>query len=191
MVHPFRNYISNYTYVSIKDWEIIQNKIKKQEFRKGELILEAGSVCKNLYFLESGFLRYYVNRKGEEITKYFTEAPYAFTSQESFTKLLPATENIETIEKSVIWAISYKDAHELMELQSWNIFIRKLIQEVQKYTDQILVQIQSETAEARYQRMLENCDPIVARVPLKYLASYLGIAPQSLSRIRKKMLSLH
>lgn len=74
---------SNYAYLPQDEWEIIESKISKLEFNKGELILETGTVCRHLYFLESGFLRYFVLRNGMEITKYFTEAPYAFTSKKA------------------------------------------------------------------------------------------------------------
>lgn len=188
MEHSFKKFISNYTYLSIKEWPMIESRLERIDVKKGDHILKAGTVCKHLYFLEKGFLRYYNTENDSEITKYFTEAPYAFTSQESFSNHKPATENVEAIEDSVVWSISYKDTHDLLELQSWSTFIRKMVQEVQKYTEKILVQTQSETAESRYQKMLENFDPIVARVPLKYLASYLGIAPQSLSEIRKKLI---
>ncbi len=65
--------------------------------------------------------------------------------------------------------------------------MRKLIQEVQYYTEEILQEIQTETAENRYIKLLESNPALLQRVPLKYLASYLGIAAQSLSRIRKKL----
>ena len=118
---------------------------------------------------------------------FFTEAPYCFTSQQSFTAEKPATENIQAIEDSVIWQTTLKQANDLLELKSWNTFVRKLTQEVQYYTEIILQEIQTETAENRYIKLLENNPALLQRVPLKYLASYLGIAPQSLSRIRKKL----
>ena len=74
-----------------------------------------------------------------------------------------------------------------MEVKSWNTFVRKLIQEVQYFTEKILEEIQTETAEKRYEKMLKNEPLPLQRIPLKYLASFFGIAPQSLSRIRKKI----
>jgi hypothetical protein len=82
-----------------------------------------------------------------------------------------------------------KQANELLELKSWNTFVRKLIQEVQYFTEQILQEVQTETAENRYEKMLKVNPTLLKRLPLKYLASYFGIAPQSLSRIRKKIIA--
>jgi CRP-like cAMP-binding protein len=149
--------------------------------------LQEGEICKYLYFLETGLLRFFINKDGNEITKFFTNAPYCFTSQVSFNNEKPATENIQAIEKSIIWQITLQQTNELFELKSWSTFARKIIQEVQFFTEEILEEIQSETAEFRYEKMLKNDAELTNRIPLKYLASFLGIAPQSLSRIRKKL----
>jgi CRP-like cAMP-binding protein len=187
-VEAFRQFIENYTTVSDKDWKQISACFDKRVIEKGEMLLQEGKVCKHLYFIESGLLRYFIYKNGNDITKYFTEAPYCFTSQVSFTTEKPATENIQAIEQSIIWEITLKQANNLLEeLKSWNTFIRKLIQEVQYYTEEILQEIQTETAENRYLKMLEQEPQLVQRIPLKHLASYFGIAPQSLSRIRKKI----
>ncbi len=185
----FRQFIDNYTILSDKDWKQISVCFEKRIIEKDEILLQEGKICKHLYFIESGLLRYFINKDGNDITKFFTEAPYCFTSQVNFTAEKPATENIQAIEKSIVWQITLKQANELLELKSWNTFVRKLIQEVQSYTEEILQEIQTETAENRYKKMIETNPQSLQRVPLKYLASYFGIAPQSLSRIRKKIVS--
>lgn len=185
-LHPFRKFISNYTPLGDEDWARLERVIVRKEYGKGLVLLEQGRVCKKLYFLESGFLRYFVTRDGEDITKFFTAPPYCFTSQRSFNQNTPAQESIETLEESVVWEMSKTNAEDLLEMGSWNNFVRKLVQEVQFYTEQILVEIQNETAEQRYIKMMDEQNILLQKVPLKHLASYLGIAPQSLSRIRKK-----
>lgn len=174
----FRKFIENYVLVSQSDWETISNCFERKEVEKNQTILNEGEICKHLYFLESGLMRYFINKDGNEITKFFTNAPYCFTSQVSFNNEKPATENIQAIEKSVIWQISFQDSNKLFELESWTIFARKITQEVQYFTEQILEEIQSETAEFRYEKMLKNDAELTNRIPLKYLASFLGIAPQ-------------
>ena len=185
----FRQFIENYTTLSDKDWNQICACFEKQIIEKDEILLQEGKICRHLYFIESGLLRYFINKDGNDVTKFFTEAPYCFTSQVSFTSEKTSTENIQAIEQSVIWRTTLKQANDLLELKSWNTFIRKLIQEVQYYTEEILQEIQTETAENRYKKMIETNPKLLQRVPLKYLASYFGIAPQSLSRIRKKIVS--
>ncbi len=184
-----RRFIENYTTLSNDDWKQISVCFEKRIIEKDEILLQEGKICRHLYFIESGLLRYFINKDGNDITKFFTEAPYCFTSQVSFTAEKPATENIQAIEKSILWQITSKQANDLLELKSWNTFIRKLIQEVQYYTEEILQEIQTETAENRYKKIIETNPQLLQRVPLKYLASYFGIAPQSLSRIRKKIVT--
>jgi CRP-like cAMP-binding protein len=186
-LNSFRNFIERYADVTDKDWEIISTCFEQRFFEKDEIILMEGKICRHLYFLENGLLRYYINKDGNEITKFFTEAPYCFTSQVSFTDQKPATENIQAIERSIVWQTTLVKANEMLQLKSWNTFIRKLIQEVQYFTEGILEEIQTETAENRYKNMLKKEPEFLQRIPLKYLASYFGIAPQSLSRIRKKI----
>ena len=183
----FRKFIENYTPLSDADWAAISACFQVKIVEKDAILLEEGKICRHLYFLESGLLRYFINKNGNEINKFFTEAPYCFTSQVSFNAEKPATENIQALEKSVVWQATSKEVNELLEFKSWNTFVRKLIQEVQFYTEEILEEIQTETAEQRYEKMLLNEPEFVQRVSLKHLASYLGIAPQSLSRIRKKI----
>lgn len=185
----FREFIENYTTLSDSEWKEISACFQQKTLLKDELLLQEGKICRYLYFIEIGLLRYFINKDGKDITKFFTEAPYCFTSQVSFTAEKPSAENIQAIEKSVVWQTTLKQANDLLELKSWNTFVRKLIQEVQYYTEEILQEIQTETAENRYKKMIETNSELLQRVPLKYLASYLGIAPQSLSRIRKKIAS--
>jgi CRP-like cAMP-binding protein len=184
-----RKFIENYTSLPTEEWKQILEQFEKRAIEKDEIILQEGKVCRHLYFVESGLLRFYINKDGNDITKFFTEAPYFFTSQASFNSQKPANENIQTIEKSIIWQITFKQANELYKLKSWTDFARKIIQEVQFFTEAILEELQTETAEFRYQKMQKKNPKLLERIPLKYLASYLGIAPQSLSRIRKKLTS--
>lgn len=185
-MHPFRAYISAYSTFSDEEWTSIEPCLSRTEVKKGALILESGTICRKLYFLEEGFLRFFLHKDGEYVSKFFTEAPYCFTSQRSFTNETPTTDNIEAKVDSVVWEMSKQDAFELLKLPNWSEFVRKLVQEVQFYTEQILEDAQNNTAEERYIKMLEENSSVLQHAPLKDIASYLGIAPQSLSRIRKK-----
>ncbi len=186
MLHPFRIFMAKYVSIPESDWKAIESRMTVSVYQRSELILQQGQICKELFFLETGLLRYFTLHDGEEITKFFTDAPYTFTSQKSFTDKRPATESIQAIEPSAVWKLSFEDAHRLLRMPAWSEFIRKLIQEVQFYTENLLLEMQTETAEARYKKMLDRQSELVQRIPIKYLASYLGIAPQSLSRIRKQ-----
>lgn len=115
-MHPFRKYIVNYTSLSEEEWTQIENCLTRIEYNKGDIILESGKICRKLYFLEEGFLRFYLFRNGEKISKFFTEPLYCFTSQRSFTTEIPTNDNIEALKDSVVWEISKKDAFNLLSI---------------------------------------------------------------------------
>ena len=188
-MHPVRRFIHSYIELNDAEWQFIEACLTQLNIPAGEILLEEGRICRYLYFLESGLVRFFVWRDGEDISKFFTFPPFCFTSQRSFTNEEPATESIETLEDSIIWRMTQKDAFDLFRFPNWNTFVRRLIQDVQYDTEMLLEALQNETAENRYRAMQQENDPILTRVSQKHLASYLGIAPQSLSRIRKKIAS--
>jgi len=182
-----RKFIEQYTKVPDDEWLIINEAFERKLFAKNEIILEEGSICRYFYFLQTGLIRCYTYYDGTDITKYFTAAPYCFTSLESFRKQIPAEESIQTLEESVIWFARYNKLELLKTLSSWNEFTTKLLQEVQQFSRISLLEIKTKTADQRYKELLVNKPEVIQRIPLKYLSGYLGVAPQSLSRIRKNL----
>jgi CRP-like cAMP-binding protein len=182
----FRKFIEGYTHISAADWEVIQMAFERKEFAKNEIILEEGNICRHFYFLEEGIIRFFVFNDGNDITKFFTLAPYCFTSKNSFRTRTPAQESIQALDRTIVWQTTLNHANELLELKSWGDFTRKFVHEVQSYTEQLLLENKTETAEQRYGKLLVKHPDIIQKIPLKHLSTFLGIAPQSLSRIRKK-----
>ena len=189
-MYLFRSYLNEYTTISDQDWKAIASKLERVVIQRKAILLREGEVCRNVYFVEEGLLHFFIIRDGLEVTRYFTPAPYLFTSQQSFSNLQPAQENIQAIEDCMLWKMSHEAAYELLELRSWSTFVRKLLQEVQYNTELIYTETQTLTAEERYQKLLAESPELLQRVPQKLIASYLGIAPQSLSRLRKRIFEL-
>lgn len=187
MSHPFKIFIERYTEISSEVWGEVKAKIQSQQIPKGTLLLSEGDVCQHLYFVESGFLRFFEWHDGEDITKFFTESPYTFTSQRSFILGEPAKENIQALTDCIIWSLHRSSVEQLENNKQWRVFAEKIKEEVQFFTESIYTNLQRLTAEERYQYMLEKRPRLIQQVPQHYIASFLGIAPQSLSRIRKKL----
>jgi CRP-like cAMP-binding protein len=184
----FKEFINRYVQLSPDDWQIIYKEFKKVEFLKNDIILQEGKICRHFYFFERGLIRFYYNIEGEEITKTFTIAPYCFTSKVSFRNQSPANESIQALEETTAWQITYGQYKKLEKVNSWNIFIRKLLNEIQEFMEKLMLESKTQTAEIRYKHLLENYPAsLVQKIPLKYLSSFLGIAPQSLSRIRNNL----
>jgi CRP/FNR family transcriptional regulator, anaerobic regulatory protein len=75
-MHPLRQFILGYTPLSEADWVRIEPCLTRREVARGELILEEGKVCRHLFFLEQGLLRFFILKDGNDVTKYFTDVPY-------------------------------------------------------------------------------------------------------------------
>ena len=185
--HPVLQFIRQYVDFPDQLWNRMEPLWAVRTYPPKTHILRAGQRCDQVYFLESGLLHYYVLHKGSASTKFFTVAPYCFTSQRSFNQQIPAQEFIETIETSRVWQLSRAEVYAWLTEPQWADFVRALTQEVQFFTENILEDLQTKTAEVRYREMVRAGDPLLRRVPQKILASYLGIAPPSLSRIRHKL----
>lgn len=178
--------MEKYTPVPYAEWEFIERAFERKVFSKNEFILEEGKICRYFYFMEEGLIRFSLLVNGNDITKFFTVAPYCFTAKDSFRNQKPSGESIQALKKTVVWQTTLSRANELLELKSWNEFTRRFVHEVQSHTEELMMEAKTETAENRYYQLLDKYPEIIQQIPLKHLSTFLGIAPQSLSRIRKK-----
>lgn len=188
MIDRLKNFIDQYIDLPFPDWEIIKKKFQHQIFQKNEMILEEGKVCRYFYFFEQGIIRFYCTIDGADITKSFAIAPYCFTSKVSFRNQSPANEGIQALDETIVWKINYQQYKELEKINAWNVFMRKLLNEIQEYTEKRMLESKIHTAEINYENLLQQYPAdLIQKLPLKHLASFLGVAPQSLSRIRNNI----
>lgn len=184
----FKDFLNQYTEIPEEDWLLIKKEFRQTNFRKNELLLEEGSICRHFFFFKRGLIRFFCNIDGEDITKTFCIAPYCFTSKVSFRNQSPSQEGIQALEDCTAWAITFEQYKKLEEINSWNIFMRKLINEIQEFTEIRLLESKVLTAAQNYENLLHRYPGhLIQKIPLKHLASFLGVAPQSLSRIRSQL----
>ncbi|MEO6611398.1 MAG: Crp/Fnr family transcriptional regulator [Chitinophagaceae bacterium] len=155
---------------------------------KNEYLLTEGTVCRHLYFLQTGALRGFYNLDGKEITYWFGFENAFVTSVHSFITGAPSSENIQLLEGSVLWAISkdrltalYDQYHEIERL------VRIIYEKYYIKLQDRFVNAQFKSATERYENLLTQSPHILERVPLGHIASYLGISQETLSRIRNKL----
>jgi CRP-like cAMP-binding protein len=157
---------------------------------KNELLLVENKVSRHTYFLEDGYIRsYLIDNNGEEVTTNIYSAPCFVNDFISFFKQQPSKENFQALTPSIIWATSFeeiqKNFHAVPEFREFGRLL--LINNYSLLHDRMVGMIK-DTAEQRYLKLLEKHSDIFQNVPLKIIASYLGITDSSLSRIRKEIM---
>lgn len=179
-------YILQFGNLNKQQLDLITSKTTEKELRKDDYFVEAGKMFNQVVFILDGILRIcYYNNKGEEITKYFVDENHLFANP---YKNEPMTEYIQAITDCKLIVFSQQDWDELSNtIVGWNditnkIFQKALVEKLDRRSSLV-----SEDATTRYLTFLQKFPTLANRVPLSYVASYLGITQQSLSRIRKNI----
>lgn len=155
---------------------------------KNDYLLNEGNICRKLYFLEKGALRGFYNVEGKEITHWFAFENDFVTSFHSFITGEASVENIQFIENSVLWAISKNELTSLLNrYQEIERLLRIAYEKYYIRLEERYVNAQFKTARELYENLLHQTPHILERVPLGYVASYLGISQETLSRIRSRL----
>jgi CRP-like cAMP-binding protein len=154
-------------------------------FHKGTDVQAIGHTCKTIYFVKKGCVRIYYFKEDIDITESF-EFENAFVARaESLFTGKPSLKAIQTIEDTILIGIDSNQLFQLFDTHhDLERLFRKIIETSYVNTVNRIESLQFNTAEERYQNLLKDHPNVLQRVPLKYIASYLGITPVSLSRIR-------
>jgi CRP-like cAMP-binding protein len=167
----------------------LTEKFEFIEIAKNELLLKENRISDKSYFLESGFVRSYTfASNGEEVTTNIFSAPCFVNDFLSFFKQQPTSENFQTLTPCKLWRMSYQDVqinfHNIPEFREFGKLL--LVINYGLLNDRMIGMIK-DTAETRYLKLMKEHSDIFQNVPLKIIASYLGITDTSLSRIRKEL----
>tara|TARA_R110002124_G_C8850259_1_gene506258 strand:+ start:123 stop:695 length:573 start_codon:yes stop_codon:yes gene_type:complete len=189
MKEVLENYILQYGELNQEKISLILEKATELELRKDDYFLEAGKISRQFGFLIKGIVRvYYYDDKGDEITKYFIEENNIVVNLESFDNKIPSFSYVQAITDCELIIFSIQDWQEMLKtIVGWenivhNIISKALLQKIERISPLI-----SEDATTRYLNFLTKYPNLSNRIPLSYLASYLGVTQSSLSRIRKNI----
>lgn len=181
------NFFKQYGQISEEGIKELSSKLKSNTAKKGELLLSYGQICKEIYFVKKGCLRLYYIADGVEITVWFSFEDNSAIELSSFLSGKPTEYFIEAIEDSKYLSLnksellglydSYPEMESIMRC-FWEDVILNLLQ---RFTA-----LQKDSAEERYRNLI-NQNNYLQRVPQKYLASYIGVTPTSLSRIKRNL----
>jgi len=171
------------------DENIIASYFEHKTFKEGEMLFKEGKICRELFFVIEGVIRIVsVNDKAIELTHFFCKENQFCTILQSFTDETPATAGIQAACDAEVFVITKS---RLFNLYNQLPYMKEMIDELNQIRLIEKVNIRNtflgEDAEGKYRLFVVQNPDIALRVPLKDIASYLGITPQSLSRIRKNI----
>jgi CRP-like cAMP-binding protein len=157
---------------------------------KGKHLVKSGEMCDYLYFVQKGVLRGYVKEGTKEITTWITPENHIVTSIKGFYLRIPSLKNIQAIEDCELIGIHYDKLQYLFEnFIEMNIAGRKLLEQYYSDSEESAFISRLPKASSKYERFLLTHDHLANRIQLKYVASFLGITIETLSRIRSKLMN--
>lgn len=183
-----KKYLEQLCPISQEDWELFSSRLQRRVFDRKQQVLRAGEIENYVSFIDQGIVRYYVEEGDKDITFELAFENSLAAGYDSFLTRTPVVYSGETLVPTELWSITYTDlqavyaeskvGERLGRLAAEQLYIRKNKRQMWLLKD---------TAEQRYMRLVHEYSHFLQLVPLKYLASYIGITPQALSRIRRRI----
>ncbi len=169
-----------------KDLDRIVDCFESRLFKKNEIILSAGDVSKEFYFVNRGCIRtYFITKQGNEKTRYIMIEPSIGTTLTSFISQKPSFEFMDALEESEVLAISHTDFFRLVdEIPGWKSFYLKIMEMAYSFQNRKIESLITLSAKERYDLLIRENPQMVQRVSNKILASYLDVKQETLSRLK-------
>lgn len=185
----FINYIQSYGLLSADDSFLFSEQLYFRKIKAKTYVLQKGDFCNSISFVLQGVFRiFHIDENGEEITKHFYKENHFLLDLNSYQKGTRAVNNIQAVTNAEILTLTKETEIYLVEhISNWNEIKAKLINDVLMEKFSITSFFLHSDAQTKYLHFVENFPDVIRRVPLGHVASYLGIAQQSLSRIRKQI----
>ena len=167
--------------------QVIDQHTFPLSIKKGKFLIKPGSETSHLYFILKGVIRAYIKEDNKEITTWINEENELITSIRAFGLDIPAEEYLQALEETELVAIPNELTEYLYaNFPEANIIGRKLLEENYRGAEERAYISRIPLAQKRYQRFIETRPGLINRISIKYVASYLGMTLETLSRIRRQ-----
>lgn len=189
MTPNFKKYLSKNFGIDASAAKMCETLSRERMVKKGSILVRTGEICKDLYFVEKGLLRqYFIDKRGKEHVLYFAPENWLVEDRNSAHFNQPTDYYIEAVEDTSVLVLDSNFAVQLSEQYNESILdsdllLHRHILQLQKRISLLL----GATAEERYMDFMQTYPKMLQRVPQWMIASYLGITPESLSRVRRKL----
>ena len=186
-----KKFIAKYVTLSDVELEDITSKFKSKVIKKNGYLLRQGNTCKDLIFVQKGCLRLYYLKDDIEVSVWFAFEQSSAIEIYSFISENPSNYFLQAIEDSEVLCLSKTELNKLYQYQpKMQEMMRNFWEDVILNLINRFTALQKDSAEKRYLDLL-NKPAYLETIPQKYLASFIGVTPTSLSRIRKQIVKAH
>lgn len=184
-----RELARKYSTMTHEELDTLESILVPRKYAKGEMILKEGEVCEAIYYIDKGLIRQFYYKNDKELTEHIGADGEIFMCIESLFKEEPTKLQVEALEPTIVYLIP-KHKLEQVALHNVNIQIlyRKILEESLIISQIHADLLRFETAQNRYQRLCKMKPQVVLRAPLVYIASYLQMTPETLSRVRAQFI---
>src|SRR5574344_1684487 len=180
-----RELARRYRTLTPEELDTMERLLVPMRYSKGDIILKEGETCKYIYFITKGLVRQFYFKNGREVTEYLTYENNIVMCIESLFKEQPTRLQIEALEQTVIYGLPRKQLEdEAFKNINIEILYRKILEESLIISQIHADLVRFETAQERYRRLMQLQPELFLRAPLVYIASYLQMTPETLSRVR-------
>ena len=186
-MESFRDYLRQFPGYTDAAFELAAPRITKAHVQRGEFLLDLGRTSGHIAFIQEGLFRQYYLNDGKEVTTCFCREGELTCSYRSLITQQPSDLAIEALEDSRVWRLAYRDLQALYTLDPFWQRVGRLASEQEYLVREHHARfLQDLSARERYERVLRDQPDLLQRVSLQHLASYLQVAPETLSRIRNE-----
>ncbi|MCD8282887.1 MAG: Crp/Fnr family transcriptional regulator [Prevotella sp.] len=180
-----RELARRYSTMTLQELDVLESILEPMRYKKGETILAVGDVCEFIFYLDTGLIRQFYFKNENEVTEYICADHNIFMCIESLFNEEPSRQQVEALETSVVYGLP-KNRLEEISLHHVNIqmMYRKILEESLIISQKRADRLRFEAAQSRYERLCKEEPQVVLRAPLRFIANYLQMTPETLSRVR-------
>ncbi|WP_291862616.1 Crp/Fnr family transcriptional regulator [Marinilabilia sp.] len=180
--------INRYTLLNEHETRLLQSAVEKKVYQKNELIFTEGRIADEIYFVTEGCVRLFYNVDGNDRTAFFYSEGQFICAGESYTYDIPAIENYQAVEPTELFIFRKANIEPLLkEVPRFEVIARIATENELIASQKMIASFVTKSAEERYIDLLNTQGELFLRVPQQYIASFLGVSPETLSRIKTRV----